>query len=77
MMLTRKVNWYGRLQSQPGAQPAARLALWALLFACAIECLQGLGMADVLDLHGQTALHCVLPIALSATFDVWDLVAYG
>jgi hypothetical protein len=53
------------------------LALWALLFACAIECLQGLGMADVLDLHGQTALHCVLPIALSATFDVWDLVAYG
>jgi hypothetical protein len=70
-----------RLQSQPGAQPvaqpAARLALWALLFACAIECLQGLGMADVLDLHGQTALHCVLPIALSATFDVWDLVVYG
>jgi hypothetical protein len=48
-----------------------------LLFACAIECLQGLGMADVLDLHGQTALHCVLPIALSATFDVWDLVVYG
>jgi len=59
------------------AQPAARLALWALLFACAIECLQGLGMVDVLGLHGQTALHRVLRIALGATFDVWDLVAYG
>lgn len=58
-------------------QPAARLALWALLFACAIECLQGLGMVDVLGLHGQTALHRVLRIALGATFDVWDLVAYG
>lgn len=59
------------------AQPASRLALWALLFACAIECLQGLGMVDVLGLHGQTALHRVLRIALGATFDLWDLVAYG
>jgi hypothetical protein len=59
------------------AQPAARLALWALLFACSIECLQGLGMVDALGLHGQTALHRVLRIALGATFDVWDLVAYS
>ena len=59
------------------AQPAARLALWALLFACAIECLQGLGMVDALGLHGQTALHRVLRIALGTTFDLWDLVAYG
>jgi hypothetical protein len=59
------------------AQPAARLALWALLFACAIEGLQGLGMVDVLGLHDQTALHRVLRIALGATFDLWDLVAYG
>jgi hypothetical protein len=58
-------------------QPAARLALWALLFACAIECLQGLGMVDVLGLHEQTALHRVLRIALGTTFDLWDLVAYG
>jgi hypothetical protein len=59
------------------AQPAARLALWALLFACAIECLQGLGMVDALGLHGQTALHRVLRIALGTTFDLWDLAAYG
>ena len=59
------------------AQPAARLALWALLFACTIECLQGLGLVDALGLHGQTALHRVLRIALGATFDVWDFVAYG
>lgn len=59
------------------AQSAARLALWALLFACAIEGLQGLGMVDVLGLHDQTALHRVLRIALGTTFDVWDLVAYG
>lgn len=59
------------------AQPPARLALWALLFACAIEGLQGLGMADMLGLHGQTALHRVMRIALGATFDVWDLVAYA
>ncbi|MEO6281473.1 DUF2809 domain-containing protein [Roseateles sp.] len=59
------------------AQPAARLALWSLLFACAIECLQGLGMVDTLGLRGQTALHRILRIALGATFDVWDLVAYG
>lgn len=59
------------------AQPAARLALWALLFACAVEGLQGLGMVDVLGLHDQTALHRVLRIALGTTFDVWDLVAYG
>ncbi|MDR7306368.1 DUF2809 domain-containing protein [Rhodoferax saidenbachensis] len=59
------------------AQPAARLALWALLFACAIEGLQGLGMVDVLGLHDQTALHRILRIALGTTFDVWDLVAYG
>jgi hypothetical protein len=58
-------------------QPAARLALWALLFACAIECLQGLGMVDVLGLHEQTALHRVLRIAVGTTFDLWDLVAYG
>ena len=58
-------------------QPAARLALWALLFACVIECLQGLGMVDVLGLHDQTALHRVLRIALGTTFDLWDLVAYG
>lgn len=57
-------------------QPAARLALWALLFAYAIECLQGLGMVDALGLHGQTVLHRILRIALGATFDVWDLVAY-
>ena len=59
------------------AQPAARLALWALLFACAIEGLQGLGMVDVLGLHDQTALHRVLRIALGTTCDLWDLVAYG
>ena len=59
------------------ARPPARLALWALLFACGIECLQGLGMVDALGLHGQTALHRMLRIALGATFDVWDLVAYG
>nr|WP_315426452.1 DUF2809 domain-containing protein [uncultured Albidiferax sp.] len=59
------------------AQPATRLALWALLFACVIECLQGLGMVDVLGLHGQTALQRVLRIALGTTFDVWDLAAYG
>lgn len=59
------------------AQPAARLALWALLFACAIEGLQGLGMVDVLGLHDRTALNRVLRTALGATFDVWDMVAYG
>ena len=59
------------------ALPPARLALGSLLFACAIECLQGLGMVDALGLHGQTALHRVLRIALGSTFDVWDLVAYA
>ena len=59
------------------AQPPARLALWALLFACAIEGLQGLGMVDLLGLHEQTALHHVLRIALGTTFDLRDLVAYG
>lgn len=59
------------------AQPAARLALCALLFACAIECLQALGMVDMLGLHGQTAFHRILRVALGATFDAWDLVAYG
>jgi len=59
------------------ALPPARLALWSLLFACAIEGLQGLGLVDALGLHGQTALHRVLRIALGSTFDVWDLVAYA
>jgi hypothetical protein len=59
------------------AQPAARLALWALLFACTIECLQALGMVDALGLHDQTPLHRVLRIALGATFDPWDLLAYS
>ena len=58
-------------------QPPQRLALWALVFACVIEGLQGLGMADRLGLHNQTPLHSVLRIALGATFDVWDLVAYA
>ena len=59
------------------AQPATRLVLWALLFACTIEGLQGLGMVDALGIHGQTPLHRVLRIALGSTFDPWDLVAYG
>jgi hypothetical protein len=59
------------------AQPAARLALWALLFACTIEGLQALGMVEALGLHTQTPLHRVLRIALGATFDPWDLLAYG
>lgn len=58
-------------------QSAARLALWAFLFACVVEGLQGLGMVDELGLHEQTVLHRVLRIALGATFDVWDFVACG
>jgi hypothetical protein len=54
----------------------ARLALAALLFAYAIEVLQAFGLVDLLGLHNATPLHRVLRIALGATFDPWDLVAY-
>ena len=56
--------------------PAKYLALAAFAFACTIEVLQAFLLVDLLGLHGQTALHKVLRIALGATFDVWDFVAY-
>ena len=57
--------------------PAKHLALAAFAFACCIEVLQAFHFVDLLGLHAQTALHMVLRIALGATFDVWDFVAYA
>jgi len=54
-----------------------RLALAALLFACMIEVLQAFGLVDLLGLHNATPLHRLLRIALGATFDPWDFVAYA
>lgn len=52
-------------------------ALLVLAFACGVEVSQAFALVDVLGLHGQTPLHRVLRIALGATFDVLDFVAYG
>jgi Protein of unknown function (DUF2809) len=57
--------------------PAKHLALAAFAFACCVECLQAFHLVDALGLHGQTLFHKVLRIALGATFDWWDFVAYG
>jgi hypothetical protein len=54
-----------------------RLALAAFAFACCIEVLQAFQLVNVLGLHAQTPLHKVLRIALGATFDKWDFVAYA
>jgi hypothetical protein len=56
---------------------ATRLALAALLFACMIEVLQAFGLVDLLGLHNATLWQRVLRIALGATFDPWDFVAYA
>lgn len=64
-------GWFGR-----ASWSSSRLALAALLFACAIEVLQAFGLVDLLGLHSATPLHRVLRIALGATFDPWDFVAY-
>ena len=37
----------------------------------------GIALVDWLGLHGQTPVHRVLRIALGATFDALDFVAYG
>lgn len=57
--------------------PAKCLALMAFAFACCIEVLQAFHLVDLLGLHAQTPLHKVLRIALGATFDMWDFVAYA
>ena len=57
--------------------PAKHLAFAAFAFACTIEVLQAFHFVDLLGFHAQTPLHKVLRIALGATFDVWDFVAYA
>jgi hypothetical protein len=57
--------------------PAKYLALAAFAFACCIELLQAFHLVDLLGLHAQTPLNKVLRIALGATFDWWDFVAYA
>jgi ABC-type enterochelin transport system permease subunit len=58
------------------AIPAKHLALGAFVFACCIEVAQAFGLVERLGLHAQTTLHAVLRVALGATFDWWDFVAY-
>jgi hypothetical protein len=58
------------------ALPAKHIALGAFVFACCIETAQAFNLVDLLGLHAQTNLHRVLRIALGATFDWWDYVAY-
>jgi Protein of unknown function (DUF2809) len=59
------------------ALPAKYLALTAFVFACCIEVLQAFHLVDLFGLHAQTPLHKVMRIALGATFDWWDFVAYA
>ena len=57
--------------------PVALAAALVLGFACLIEASQAFALVDWLGLHGQTLVHRVLRIALGATFDALDFVAYG
>jgi Protein of unknown function (DUF2809) len=59
------------------AFPAKHLALGAFLFACCIETAQSFNLVSLLGLHSQTLFHRVMRIALGATFDWWDYVAYA
>lgn len=58
-------------------QLARRVAAGSFLFACGIEGLQALGLVDRLGLHEQSSWQRVLRIALGATFDPWDFLAYA
>jgi ABC-type enterochelin transport system permease subunit len=58
------------------AWPAKHLALGAFIFACCIEIAQAFNLVDQLGLYAQTPFHAVLRVALGATFDGWDIVAY-
>jgi hypothetical protein len=57
--------------------PAKHIALATLVFACCVETAQAFHLVELLGLHAQTPLHKVLRIALGATFDWWDYVAYA
>ena len=57
--------------------PVALAAGLVLGFACLVEVSQAFALVDWLGLHGQTPVHRVLRIALGATFDALDFVAYG
>lgn len=57
--------------------PVALAAALVLGFACVVEVSQAFALVDWLGLHGQTPVHRVLRIALGATFDALDFVAYG
>jgi hypothetical protein len=59
------------------ALQAKYLALGAFVFACCIEVAQAFNLVDQLGLHAQTPFHAVLRVALGATFDWWDFVAYS
>jgi Protein of unknown function (DUF2809) len=59
------------------ALPAKYLALTAFVFACCIEVLQAFHLVELLDLHAQKPLQRALRMALGATFDWWDFVAYA
>ena len=50
-----------------------KLAFAVLMFACTIEFLQYWQLATKLGLHKGSVLY----IALGATFDAWDLIAYA
>ena len=57
--------------------PVALAAGLVLGFAGLVEVSQAFALVDWLGLHGQTPVHRVLRIALGATFDALDFVAYG
>lgn len=61
---------------RPSTRPAS-LAMASVLFACVIEILQAFGLVDMLGIHGSSVFQRVLRIALGATFDPLDFVAYG
>ncbi|MBR1821702.1 MAG: DUF2809 domain-containing protein [Clostridia bacterium] len=51
----------------------AWLPLWVFLFAAAVECMQGLGWANLPLVRDSR----VLRIALGSTFDLADIVCYA
>jgi Protein of unknown function (DUF2809) len=57
--------------------PARYLALTAFVFACCVEVLQAFHLVELLGLYAQEPLQRVLRIALGATFDWWDFLAYA
>jgi hypothetical protein len=57
--------------------PASRVPWVAMAVACAMEVLQAFWLVQLLGLADQTPIYTVLRVALGATFDWWDFVAYG